>query len=107
MRQPGLTVTYRTEPDRVLAVAGELDIGTAPVLRDAFLTLLADEDDDRDLAVDASGVSFVDSSGLAVLLMAARRWSAEEKRLVLRTPSKTLLRILDLTGVRRAFEICE
>jgi anti-sigma B factor antagonist len=106
VRQPGLTVTYRTEPDRVLAVAGELDIGTAPVLRDAFLNLLADEDE-RDLALDASGVSFVDSSGLAVLLMAARRWAAEERRLVLRTPSPPLLRVIDLTGVRRAFEICE
>jgi anti-anti-sigma factor len=52
-------------------------------------------------------VSFCDSSGLAVLLMGARRWTSEEKRMVLRSPSKTLGRILDLAGVRRAFEVSE
>ena len=104
MQQPGLTITYATEPEQVISVAGELDVATAPALREAFLTLLGG-DEVPDVAVEASGLSFVDSSGLAVLLMAARRWSAEERRLVLRAPSQPLVRVLDLLGVRRAFEI--
>jgi anti-sigma B factor antagonist len=103
--QPGLTVSYTTDPNAVITVSGELDVATAPVLREAFLTLL-NRDEVPDVTVDGSGVSFCDSSGLAVLLMGARRWAAEEKRLVLR-PSRTLGRILDLAGVRRAFEVCE
>lgn len=104
MHQPGLTITYATDPEHVLTVVGELDVATAPALRQAFLTMLG-SDTVPDVAIEASGVSFVDSSGLAVLLMAARRWSAENKRLVLRTPSTPLVRVLDLLGVRRAFEI--
>ena len=87
----------------VLAVRGELDIASSAALRDAVLKLMQDEV--PDLVVDASGLTFVDSSGLAVLLMASRRWEEAGKRLVLRDPSPTLVRIVDLTGVRRAFEM--
>ena len=106
MPQPGLTVTYTTDPHAVITVAGELDVASAPALREAFLTLLQREEV-PDVTVEVSGVSFCDSSGLAVLLMGARRWGAEEKRLVLQRPSRPLSRILDLAGVRRAFEVCE
>lgn len=102
---PGLSVAQSRDGDtRILTLAGELDIGSAPVLRDALLRLL-DAEDPPDVVLDASGVTFVDSSGLAVLLMGARRWASQDRRLVLRAPSRTLLRIVDLTGVRRAFEI--
>jgi len=88
----------------VITVRGELDIASASALREALLQLLADEVV-PDLTVDGSGITFVDSSGLAVLLMASRRWGQAGKRIVLRSPSRTLERIVDLTGVRRAFEI--
>ena len=101
--QSELTVRYADdERPPCLSVAGELDIGTAPVLREALLRLLADTDVE-DVIVDLSGVTFVDSSGLAVLLMAARRWAAEEDRLIVRNPSRVVDRIFDLTGVRAAF----
>jgi anti-sigma B factor antagonist len=87
----------------VITVRGELDIASAAAMREALLALIADEV--PDLAVDGSGVTFIDSSGLAVLLMASRRWGQAGKRIVLRSPSRTLARIVDLTGVRRAFEI--
>jgi anti-sigma B factor antagonist len=103
LQQPGLTVTYASGPETVVTVAGELDVATAPTLRQAFLDLLSDGT--PDIAIDVSGVTFVDSSGLAVLLMGARRWSGEQKRFVLRTPSPMLNRLLDLAGVRRAFEV--
>lgn len=101
---PELTVRYADDerPPR-LSVDGELDIGTAPLLREALLRLLADPDI-GDVVLDLSGVTFVDSSGLAVLLMAARRWASEEDRLVVRNPSRVFLRIVDLTGVRAAFD---
>ncbi len=103
----GLTVTQTDDGGRsVLAVAGELDIGTAPALRESLLRLL-DRDDVPDVVVDGSGVTFVDSSGLAVLLMGARRWAAEKRLFALRTPSTTLSRLIDLAGVRRAFAVEE
>ena len=106
VQQPALTVRYSADPEPVLYVAGELDVATAPALRDAFLQLLG-RDAVPDLVVDASGVAFVDSSGLAVLLMGARRWSERGTPLVLRRPSPALRRVVDLAGVARAFEIVE
>lgn len=105
--QPELTVTTSVDgATTVLAVSGELDIGTAPVLRERFLRLL-DQDVVPDIVLDMHGVLFCDSSGLAVLLMGARRWQAEGSRFALRSPSQTLARLIDLTGVRRAFEVEE
>lgn len=102
---PEFAVTTSAEGAAVVVtVRGELDIGSAPVLREALLRLIAD-DAVPDLVVDGSGVAFVDSSGLAVLLMASRRWSSAGKRVVLRRPSKALRRIVELTGATRAFEI--
>jgi anti-sigma B factor antagonist len=106
VQQPGLTVRYSGDPEPVLYVAGELDVATAPAVRDAFLQLLG-RDDVPELALDVSGVAFADSSGLAVLLMGARRWGERGKRLVLRRPSAALRRVIDLAGVARAFEISE
>ena len=105
MQHPGLNVTYTQGAPPVLTVTGELDVATAPLLRNAFLDLLDGSREVPDLAIEASGVSFADSSGLAVLLMGARRWASHDKKLVLRAPSAALLRVIDLTGVRRAFEV--
>lgn len=102
MQQPGLTVRYSTDPEPVLYVAGELDMATAPALREALLRLAAVEEP-TDLVVDGSGIAFVDSSGLAVLLMGAKRWSQADKRIVLRRPSVPLRRVIELAGAGRAF----
>jgi anti-sigma B factor antagonist len=101
--QPQLDLRYSDDSDPpVLAVAGELDLGSAPALRETFLRLLGDPAV-PDVAIDLGGVTFLDSSGLAVLLMAARRWTAEERRLVVRNPSDVVMRVVDLTGARQAF----
>lgn len=86
----------------MVTVAGELDIGSAAILRESLLGLLQ-QDPPPDVVVEASGLTFVDSSGLAVLLMASRKWEGTGLKLVLRNPSPTLARLVDLTGVRRAF----
>jgi anti-sigma B factor antagonist len=105
LQQPGLIVTVTPPPAAVLSATGELDIATAPVLREAFLALLK-QDPVPDVTFEAGGLSFVDSSGLAVLLMVARRWNAEGRSLLVR-PSAQLTKVIDLAGVRRAFQLAE
>jgi len=55
----------------VVAVGGELDMATAPALGRALSDAIRGAD--TRVVVDLSGVTFVDSTGLAVLLNAARR----------------------------------
>ncbi len=90
----------------VLTVRGELDVATAPAVREALLGLLT-RDPLPDVTVDLSAVTFLDSSGLGVLLMAARRWESAQRALVLHRPSPIAARVIELTGAMRAFTIEE
>ena len=78
-----------------LSVAGELDAHTAPELHEA----VANTSRDDDLVIDGSALTFVDSSGLRVLLEARSTWSEAGHRVVVRQPSQNLRRILEVTGL--------
>jgi anti-sigma B factor antagonist len=52
-----------------------------------------------DVVIDLSGVGFVDSSGLRVLVEAHQRADAEERRLVLSGSSRPVLRLLEISGL--------
>lgn len=56
----------------VLAVTGRLDIATAESFRDALLALIADGGD-RKLVLDFSGVDYISSAGLRVLMIASKQ----------------------------------
>ena len=67
-----------------LDVAGELDLATAPALREAVAGLLA-AGEALTLVLELSGVSFLDSSGLGALLQAR----AEVRPPAARTSART------------------
>ena len=68
--------------DIVLALAGELDLASAPALEQA-LEDFGDSIPHR-LLIDLSGVGFMDSTGLRALLLARQRTEAAGRELVLR-----------------------
>jgi anti-sigma B factor antagonist len=70
-------------------VSGEIDIVTAPKLR-ACLASLAGE---AGVALDLSGVAFVESSGIAVLLAEHRRRDLAGGQLVITGSSPLALRV--------------
>jgi anti-sigma B factor antagonist len=88
-------------PWAVVTVAGEIDIADAQDFTDELLGAL---DGGQDLAVDASGVSFIDSSGLGALLSALRRSGEVGRRFVV-VPSSAVSRVMDLTGTLSAFTL--
>ena len=83
----------------VLAISGELDLYTGPQLRDA---VLAATDDGRDhIAVDLNGVTFIDSTGLGVLVACLKRVRERDGALTLIAPDTSpLIRLLSLTGLQ-------
>lgn len=90
-------------PPTVVYVSGEVDLASAPQLRQALLGLV--EADTLDVVVDASGLTFIDSAGLSVLLMASKRWAERKATLTLRAPSQPLRRLLELTATTGRFQL--
>jgi anti-anti-sigma factor len=87
----------------VLVVSGELDPHTAPLLRDRIDASLTDAT--TTLVLDVSGLRFIDSSGLRVIIGAHKEMVGRDGRLVLRTPTDTTRRLLDITGLANHIEI--
>jgi anti-sigma B factor antagonist len=82
---------------RVIAPEGEIDAFTAPQLGGRLLTLAAEGR--TDLVVDLSRVTFMDSTGIAVILDALRSLGRRERRLVLVCPTERVLRPFQVTGL--------
>jgi anti-sigma B factor antagonist len=93
----------RAEP-QVIAVHGDLDIEGGPLLRDALLEAMKERSGGR-LVVDLEGVDFLDSAGLGVLVGGRERARSADGDLVLVATGRNVLKVLELTGLDRAFEI--
>ena len=85
----------------VLAITGEVDVYTSPQLREAFTQVIA-EGADRNVVVDLTGVTFLDSSGIGALVSGRRRL-AEGAQLRLVSTQPTILRLFALTGLTSVF----
>ena len=87
----------------VVTISGELDIASAPVLREQLLGLL--RPGASRIVIDHSGVIFCDASGLAVLVGASRRAGLLDGVLRLAAPTPLTATVLRLTGLNSRFEI--
>ncbi|MFG2307227.1 STAS domain-containing protein [Streptomyces sp. NPDC048566] len=81
----------------LVAVAGELDVETAPALRNRLADLV--REGHRHLLLDLSEVPFMDSSGINALLMAHDEAGRAGGGICLVSPAPVVRRVLDLTGV--------
>lgn len=87
----------------VLDVAGEVDTFTAPVLEAALTDLL--DGAEATLVVDLTGVRFLSSSGLAVLIRAADRSPGNGRRLRLVAATRAVRRPMEITGADQLFDM--
>lgn len=97
------SVVVRTEPDHVvLEVSGDIDLATAPRLRDAGLRALGIEP--TRVVIDLTGVTFIDSSGLGVLVLLRRKARTHRSELVLVSNSRVDA-VLRISGLEHVFSI--
>lgn len=100
----GLDVTH--EPDRtILTVTGEVDVATAPTLRERLVQLIADGN--TRLTIDLTPVDFLDSTGLGVLVGTLKRIRQAEGVLVLVIPQERIRRLFEITGLNKIFDIVD
>ena len=86
----------------VVALAGELDLYNAHSVRDALLGEAARAPDR--LIVDLSHVTFIDSTGLGVLIEARTRL-ANRQAFLLASPGLETRRALEISGLARHFSV--
>jgi anti-sigma B factor antagonist len=99
-----LTVTSRQEGTRtVITVNGEIDVYTAPSLRERLNELVASGH--YDLVVDMGGVEFLDSTGLGVLVGGLKRVRSHEGTLRLVCSQEKILKVFRITGLTKVFPI--
>ena len=84
-----------------LRVSGEIDAHSAPELADRLAAMAVD----RDRRLDVSGVDFMDSSGLRVLIDAHQNAEELGTRLVLVAPGTAVRRIIEVSGLTQHLHV--
>ncbi len=100
----GLAVRTAAEGVTVLAVSGEVDMLTAPQLRADALRHL---DAGSTLVLDMSGVSFLGSAGLAVLVEASQHAKRRDAAFRVVAVKRAVTRPLAATGLGEVFSVFE
>lgn len=84
-------------------VHGELDMSTAPLLREELLRVASEPG--AQVTVDLAGLSFIDSTGLSVLISGLKRLRQGGGDMALRSPTPGTRRVLEITGLTEVFAI--
>ena len=95
--------TNEVDGATIIAVGGEIDVYTAPKLRDKITELVADGV--YDIIVDMEAVEFLDSTGLGVLVGGLKKVRAHDGSLELICTQDRLLKIFRITGLAKVFVI--
>jgi anti-sigma B factor antagonist len=90
---------------RLLAITGELDLFAAPELKRSIADAL--EGVTCDLIVDLTETAFIDSSGLAALILAMKRARGRGGHLVVVDGGGTVARTFEVAGVDQILTIVD
>jgi anti-anti-sigma factor len=100
------SVTVSKDGDRAtLELRGELDMSGTDRLQVALEQ--AEEPPSGLLVLDLSKLDFIDSTGLEVLLRAARRAHDSGRRLIVARPSRYVRRLLEMTAIDQSLDVVE
>lgn len=100
-----MRVNSRTPEDTtcLMHIEGEVDVYTAPQLKQDIVEIA--ERGVKNLIVNLSKVEYLDSTGLGVLIGGLKRLREAEGNLVLVGPGMRILRIFEITGLDKIFDI--
>ncbi|MGE5582093.1 MAG: anti-sigma F factor antagonist [Bacillota bacterium] len=89
----------------IVSLSGELDLETSPAFRELVEEKLNHYESIKHLILDLNKVSFIDSSGLGVILGQYKRLSQRGGRLSAINVSQTIQRILGLSGLLKIIRV--
>lgn len=87
----------------VVTVVGDIDLYSAPQLRELLYSLL--DGHPHDIVIDLAGVPFMDSMALGVLLGALKRARLAGGNVRLAGPNAMATKVLRITGLIKSFSV--
>lgn len=106
VKMSGMQLVIETTEDAqtlTLAGHGEIDFATLDTLTSELVK--AANSDVETVVVDLEQVTYIDSSGLGVLVGAHKRLKAQGRALVLRVADNEMIKLLKLTGLDQLFAL--
>jgi anti-sigma B factor antagonist len=87
----------------VISLAGEVDLYTAPEFKQQLLDVIGQGG--KEVIVDFSNTTFIDSTTLGVLVGGVKRLRSNEGSLALVCSDRNITKIFEITGLDRVFTI--
>ena len=87
----------------VISLAGEVDLYTAPEFKQQLLDVIGQGA--KEVVVDFSDTTFIDSTTLGVLVGGVKRLRTNEGQLSLVCSDRNITKIFEITGLDRVFTI--
>lgn len=87
----------------LISLDGEVDVYTAPQLKQQMIVLL--ECGAKEIVVDLSAVDYLDSTALGVLIGGLKRMRETDGNMLLICPTHRVRRVFEITGLDRIFDI--
>jgi len=104
-RAETLVIETRTAAHHpVIALAGDLDLGSAPGLRSTLLDLL--QRNPQRVIFDLARLNYMDSSGIGTMVDFKRRLERNGGRIILTGLPDRIRSLLEITQLHKFFTIC-
>lgn len=95
-----MDISYKTENEGICAaLSGELDEYSAEYVRLSLDDLLNQNIAMKKLVLDFSGVSFMDSTGIGMLLGRYNKFIKNDISIYIKNPTSYVNRIFEMTGI--------
>jgi anti-sigma B factor antagonist len=98
-----ITTEQLSDTQWVISLAGEVDLYTAPEFKQQLLEVIGKGA--KDVIVDFSNTTFIDSTTLGVLVGGVKRLRQNEGQLSLVCSDRNITKIFEITGLDRVFTI--
>jgi anti-sigma B factor antagonist len=98
-----ITTEQTGEQQYVISLAGEVDLYTAPEFKQQLLDVIGKGA--KDVVVDFSNTTFIDSTTLGVLVGGVKRLRSNDGQLSLVCSDRNITKIFEITGLDRVFTI--
>lgn len=89
----------------LIAVKGEIDIYSAPAFKESLLKAIGEGG--KDMVLECADLSYIDSTGLGILVGALKRIRENDCNIVIKNPKATIRKLFRITGLDKVFIIEE